>query len=52
MIPLIEKIKSGIVSGALIFGDLQPGKNPEHAPTVDLRFGVNLENIIMLKKRR
>ena len=52
MIASKEKIKSGIVKDAPIFGNLDPGKNLEHAPIADLHSGSSLEDTIMLKKRR
>ena len=52
MIKLNERIKLGSANDVFTSGCLQPGKNPEHAPTVDLHSGINLEDIIMLRKRR
>jgi hypothetical protein len=52
MIKLSEKIKSGIAKDAPIFGNPGPGKNLEDVPIVVLSFGINLEDTIMLKKRR
>ena len=50
MISSTEKIKSGIVKDAPIFENLNPGKNREHASTLDLHSWINLEDTIMLKK--
>ena len=52
MIELIEKIKSGIANSVLISGDIQLERGPENAPSVDLHSGINLGDIIMLKKEK
>ena len=48
MIASKEKTNSDIAKDVSTSGDLQLGKSHEHALIVDLHFGINLEDTIML----